>query len=59
MSLSVSPAEKLPAPDSSARLLTVSQALHWFDLGRFFDEARRVLAPGGVLAVVSYATYPR
>lgn len=35
-------------------LVTVSQALHWFDIGRFFAEARRVLAPGGVLAVWSY-----
>jgi len=35
-------------------LVTVAQALHWFDIQRFFEEAMRVLKPGGVLAVWSY-----
>jgi ubiquinone/menaquinone biosynthesis C-methylase UbiE len=38
----------------SIDLITVAQALHWFDIARFFDEAQRVLAPGGVLAVWCY-----
>jgi SAM-dependent methyltransferase len=50
----VAAAEKSGLPDQSADLITVSQALHWFDLERFFDEAVRVLAPGGVLAAWSY-----
>ena len=41
--------------DRSIDLITVAQALHWFDLERFFDEAGRVLKPGGVLAAWSYA----
>ena len=32
----------------------VAQALHWFDIDRFFAEAMRVLKPGGVLAVWCY-----
>ena len=28
---------------------TAAQSLHWFDLPRFWSEARRVLAPAGVL----------
>lgn len=36
------------------RLVTVSQALHWLDAPAFFAEARRVLAPGGALAVWCY-----
>jgi hypothetical protein len=35
-------------------LITVAQALHWFDLEAFFAEARRVARPGAVLAIWSY-----
>lgn len=38
----------------SADVVTVAQALHWLDLPSFFEEVRRVLAPGGVLAAWSY-----
>lgn len=38
----------------SVDAITVAQALHWFDIERFFEEAVRVLAPGGVLAVWCY-----
>lgn len=33
-------------PSHSADLVTVAQALHWFDLPRFYAEVRRVLRPG-------------
>ena len=32
----------------------MAQALHWFDFDAFFAEARRVAAPGGLLAVWVY-----
>ncbi len=35
-------------------LVTVAQALHWFDLDRFHAEVRRVLKPGGVVAAWCY-----
>ncbi len=35
-------------------LIMVAQALHWFDLDRFYAEARRVLKPGGILAASAY-----
>lgn len=41
-------------PDKSVQLITVGQALHWFDLAAFFDEVRRVLVPGGVFAAFAY-----
>ena len=47
-------AEASALPDASVDLITVAQALHWFDLKRFYAEARRALAPGGVLAAWCY-----
>jgi SAM-dependent methyltransferase len=51
----VASAEASSLAGGSVELITVAQALHWFDLDRFYDEARRVLMPGGVLAVWTYA----
>ena len=48
-------AERPALASRSMTLVTVAQALHWFDRAAFFAEARRVLAPGGMLAVWSYA----
>jgi ubiquinone/menaquinone biosynthesis C-methylase UbiE len=41
-------------PDASVDLVTVAQAIHWFDTDIFFDEVTRVLKPGGVLAFWGY-----
>jgi SAM-dependent methyltransferase len=40
--------------DGSVDLVTVASAIHWFDLGRFYSEVRRVVRPGGVLAAWTY-----
>lgn len=50
----VAPAEDSGLDNDSVDLITVAQALHWFDLDRFYTEARRVLRPGGALAVWCY-----
>jgi ubiquinone/menaquinone biosynthesis C-methylase UbiE len=50
----VAPAEQSGLFDASAGLVTVAQALHWFDLERFYGETRRVLKSGGVLAAWAY-----
>ncbi|HXH60171.1 MAG TPA: class I SAM-dependent methyltransferase [Fimbriimonadaceae bacterium] len=39
----------------SADAVTVAQAAHWFDHKAFHKEVRRVLKPGGLLAMWSYA----
>ncbi len=48
------PAESSGLGDGSVDLVAVAQAAHWFDLDAFYDEARRVARPGGVIALVSY-----
>ncbi len=48
-------AENSSLADASVDLATVGQALHWFDLDAFKKETARVLKPGGLLAVWSYA----
>lgn len=47
-------AEHSGLPDQAAAGVTVAQALHWFDLPRFYAEVRRVLVPGGFVAVWAY-----
>ncbi len=47
-------AEDSGLPDQSANLVTVAQALHWFDHERFYPEVLRVLKPGGVFAAWTY-----
>jgi SAM-dependent methyltransferase len=51
---SVAKAESSGIPDASLDLITVAQALHWFDRPAFYTEARRVLKPQGVIAVWTY-----
>lgn len=44
-------AHALPLADRSAEMVTCVQAWHWMDKQRAVAEARRVLRPGGLLAV--------
>jgi SAM-dependent methyltransferase len=50
----VATAEKSELPPASVDLITVAQALHWFERYAFYAEAKRVLKPNGVLAVWCY-----
>ena len=50
----VAPAEASGLDAASVDLVTAAQALHWFDRPRFWAEARRVLRPGGMIAVWTY-----
>lgn len=47
-------AEAGPLADHSADLVTVAQALHWFNFLGFWAEVRRVLRPGGAVVAWSY-----
>jgi SAM-dependent methyltransferase len=50
----VASAESSGLPDRCADLITVAQALHWFKVDAFFEEARRVLKPSAIIAVWIY-----
>ncbi len=52
----VAMAEQSGFEDRSVDLITVAQALHWFDLEAFWRECRRVSTDRGVVAVWCYGT---
>ncbi len=56
VSYRVASAERSGLADKSVDIITVGQAVHWFDQATFFDEARRVLQSSGVLAIWCYET---
>jgi len=51
----VARAEASGLPDNSVDLITVAQAMHWFDIDAFHHEVRRILKPNGIIAVWTYA----
>lgn len=51
---SVSSAEKTKFDYNSFDLITVAQAIHWFDFDAFYKEVYRILKPDGVFAVMGY-----
>ena len=51
----VEPAEHSSLTGTSASLITVAQALHWFDHTAFYAEVKRVLKPNGLFAAWAYS----
>ena len=51
---SISRAEKTGFPDNFFDLITIAQAIHWFDLNSFYTEARRVGKKDSLIAVWGY-----
>jgi SAM-dependent methyltransferase len=50
----LAPAEDCGLATDSVDLITVAQALHWFQIDRFWSESKRVLRDSGVIAVWCY-----
>lgn len=46
--------ETLSLPESQFDLITVAQAIHWFDRQKFYQEVKRVAKPDALLAVWGY-----
>jgi len=55
ISYTLEPAEKTSLADRSVNLITVAQAIHWFNFDAFYNEVRRVAKPGAVIAVWTYS----
>jgi SAM-dependent methyltransferase len=53
----VAPAEEPGIDPGTVDLITVAQAVHWFDIPAFYRQAGRVLKPGGILAVWAYGLF--
>jgi len=51
---SVQPAEKTNFESAHFDLITVGQAIHWFDFDRFYEEVYRVAKSNAVIAVIGY-----
>ncbi|MCI0552344.1 MAG: class I SAM-dependent methyltransferase, partial [Anaerolineae bacterium] len=51
----VEPAEGVSLNASSADLVTVAVAIHWFNFDEFYREVKRVLRPNGILAAWTYS----
>ena len=54
VSYSVGLAESCALADASADAAVAAQAAHWFDLPAYFAEVRRVVRPGGIVALIGY-----
>ena len=50
----VAPAEKTGLPRETLDLIIAAQALHWFDLERFYPEVDRIARQGAIFAAFSY-----
>ena len=53
---SIAQAEKTDFPENTFDLITVGQAIHWFDFERFYQEVRRVAKPEAIFAAWGYGT---
>lgn len=47
-------AEDSTLPDEVFDLITVGQAIHWFNFEEFYLQVSRTIKPGGILAVIGY-----
>ncbi|MGA9699342.1 MAG: class I SAM-dependent methyltransferase [Acinetobacter sp.] len=54
ISYQVQAAEQTSIAANSIDLITVAQAIHWFDFDAFYKEVKRVLKPQGVFAAIGY-----
>ena len=54
---SIQAAEKTEFDENQFDLISVAQALHWFDYDLFWNEVKRVLKPNGIFSAWGYAWF--
>ncbi|WP_286761165.1 class I SAM-dependent methyltransferase [Salegentibacter sp. UBA1130] len=54
---SVQRAEETNFQDKTFDLITVAQAVHWFNFKTFYNEVERVLKPNGIIAIIGYSLF--
>ncbi|HXL57847.1 MAG TPA: class I SAM-dependent methyltransferase [Chitinophagaceae bacterium] len=47
-------AEQTSFADKYFDLITVAQAVHWFNFDKFYSEVKRMLKPDGIIAIIGY-----
>ena len=50
-------AEHTTLPDNKFDLITVAQAIHWFDFEKFYQHVNRTLKHGGIIAIIGYDVF--
>ena len=50
-------AEKASIPNNSVDLITVAEAIDWFDFGKFYEEVTRVSNRNAIIAIWSYGMH--
>jgi len=50
----VESAEEASFPENYFDLITVAQAIHWFNFDKFYTTVKRILKPSGIIAVIGY-----
>ncbi|WP_443937034.1 class I SAM-dependent methyltransferase [Pedobacter sp. MW01-1-1] len=50
----VESSDKTDSASKSFDLITVAQAIHWFNFEEFYNEVKRTLKPDGIFAVLGY-----
>lgn len=51
----IEPAELTSFEDNKFNIITVAQAIHWFDFDKFYEQVKRTLKPNGIIAVIGYS----
>ncbi|WP_020526467.1 class I SAM-dependent methyltransferase [Flexithrix dorotheae] len=52
----VEQAENAAFPENSFDLISVAQAIHWFDFDGFYPAVKKVLKPEGIFVAIGYST---